>query len=670
VFFPSDTTTEIVAHFLGYFQISVDDMRLRLAYEEAEAVRALRVHAPSLDQHSADIDQKFSLGSYAPGVSYAPPTWFLHGDAPVEISDLSPLVSSDIPHWSLPHKQGHPAASSHHSSHHLYVGPEPGSVIAVIAQTIVLSDNDFVNLGTYDGPLEFHSGADDAIPRMHAAATQVTGFVSDVATLNSIGDVPTLIEAVAQAAGSMANAPATADTSINVTDGLAEHYVNGAVVDQIPELADTLPAPWNSSLQQDNVEEDAAATEPVEHVTFAGDDVADLVTLKAGGNLLVNEALVVNAGLTSSVIAVAGDVHQLDAIIQVNAFFDVDSVDAAFPGSQHNPLGTTTTYNVASFIQETLENTSDAAHQLGVMPANWQVSMVAGDVVFVEWLSQFIFSSDQDLSVLTSTGTTTLVTSGENVGLNSVKFVDIGLQYDLILIGGNLYDANVIVQTNILYDNDMIRSLSGEQDGSGTLNTSGNLLWNQASIHNVGPAQYQSELPDHFEAAMDGLDDGDLRMPTGFATDGLFEGTNMLKVLYIAGDVYDLRYVEQTNILGDADFVATQQASLLADHPQTEWDISTGSNALVNVAAIKDFDGTGDTSYAGGTVYSDAILIQADILATNDSASPGDSLVTEVVAFLDVDVDLGIGATYADDAGIAQLSNEGPPVDVMQSVLA
>ena len=291
----------------------------------------------------------------------------------------------------------------------------------------------------------------------------------------------------------MANAPATADTSINVTDGLAEHYVNGAVVDQIPELADTLPAPWNSSLQQDNDEEDAAATEPVEHVTFAGDDVADLVTLKAGGNLLVNEALVVNAGLTSSVIAVAGDVHQLDAIIQVNVFFDVDSVDAAFPGSQHNPLGTTTTYNVASFIQETLENTSDAAHQLGVMPANWQVSMVAGDVVFVEWLSQFIFSSDQDLSVLTSTGTTTLVTSGENVGLNSVKFVDIGLQYDLILIGGNLYDANVIVQTNILYDNDTIRSLSGEQDGSGTLNTSGNLLWNQASIHNVGPAQYQSE---------------------------------------------------------------------------------------------------------------------------------------------------------------------------------
>jgi len=670
VFFPSDTTTEIVAHFLGYFQIAVDDMRLRLAYEEAGAVGALRVHAPQLDQHSADFEQKFSLGSYAPGVSYAPPNWFLHGDAPFEIIAPSPLVSSEVPHWSLPHKQGHLTASPHPSSQHLYIGPEPGSVIAVITQTIVLSDNDVVVLGRYDGPLEFHSGADDAIPLMHVAAKQVTGFVSDVATLNSVGDVPVRIDAVAEAIGGMASAPATAGTSINVTDGLAEHYVNGAVVEQLPELADTLPAPWNSSLQEDSDEQDNEATEPVDRVTLAGDDVADLVTLKAGGNLLVNEALVVNAGLTSSVIAVAGDVHQLDAIIQVNAYFDIDTVDAAFPGSQHNPLGATTTYNAASFIQETLDTVSSAAHQLGVMPANWQVSMVAGDVVFVEWLSQFIFSSDQDLSVLSSTSTTTTVTSGENVGLNSVKFVDIGLQYDLILVGGNLYDANVIVQTNILYDNDTISSLSAEQEGSGTLNTSGNLLWNQASIHNVGPAQFQNEMPDHFEAAMDGLDDGDLRMPTGFATDDLFEGTNMLRVLYVAGDVYDLRYIEQTNILGDADFVATQQASLLANHPQTEWDISTGSNALVNVAAIKDFDGTGDTGYVGGNVYSDAILIQADILAANDSASPGDSLVTEVVAFLDTDIDLGIGATYADDAGIAQLSSDGPPVDVMQSVLA
>lgn len=673
MFIPSDTTTEIVAHFLGYFQIAVDDMRMRLTYQEIEAAHAQPFADPRLDQMAADFAQRFNLGTYAPGVAYTPPSWLIHGEAAIDPIAVPNLVAIPAPKLLPPLESVRPFDLDSPSLPLPRIGPEPGSVMAIISQTIILSDNDVVVLGSYDGPLEFNSGADEAIPQMYIAAKQVTGFVTDHAALNNVSDVPVIIETVAHAIGEMATAPDTNGTTLNLTDSVAGTYVNGQIVVEAPELSDVLPAPWGSSYAgtNDDAEDDA---EPVSHVELRGDEVPDIVTLKAGGNLLVNEAVMFNGGLTSSVIAVAGDVHQLDAIIQVNAYIDGDTVDAGFPGSQHNPLASTAAYNVASIVQDVLASTDTAAAAAnpGVMPANWQVSMVAGDLVFVEWLSQFIFSSDQDLAVLSSTGATTTVTSGENVGLNSVRFADLGMNFDLILIGGNLYDANVIVQTNVLYDNDTVHMLSAEQDGAGSLNTSGNLLWNQASIHNVGPTQFQQGLPDHYEMAMDGLDDGNLYMPAGFSSDSQFEGFHMLRVLYVAGDVYDFRYIEQTNILGDADFVATQQASLMANNPQTEWDISTGSNALVNIASITDYDGMGDTAYAGGSVYSDAVLIQADILAADTDADDpsGDALVTEIVAFLDVDIDLDTGAHNAGDGGFALSSTDGPSADIMQSVLA
>jgi hypothetical protein len=62
VFFPNDTTAEIVAHFLGYFELAVEGMRTRLTYEEILADVELPPEDPGLEQLSADIAQKFALG--------------------------------------------------------------------------------------------------------------------------------------------------------------------------------------------------------------------------------------------------------------------------------------------------------------------------------------------------------------------------------------------------------------------------------------------------------------------------------------------------------------------------------------------------------------------------------------------------------------------------------
>ena len=56
------------------------------------------------------------------------------------------------------------------------------------------------------------------------------------------------------------------------------------------------------------------------------------------------------------------------------------------------------------------------------------------------------------------------------------------MYYDLIIVGGNIYDANIIHQLNVLVDNDMIGAVEGfETNGEGSLSSAGNLLWNQAA---------------------------------------------------------------------------------------------------------------------------------------------------------------------------------------------
>lgn len=664
MFFPNDTTTEIVAHFLGYFELAVEGMRTRLTYEEILADAKLPPDEPGLEQLSADVAQKFALGGYEPGVVYTPPTWLIRGDGRPE-AFAAPTPSISIPPQEfvpelppLPQQGFEPPPAP-------LIGTEPGSVIAILTQQIVLSDNDVVVLGDYDGPLVFHSGASAGITLMHDAATAISEPITGISALHDAGDVSAFVEQVAEIIDAMATSEAPADTTINTTEAIEGTYVNGEVAEEAPDLMEALPEHWIEAI------EDPEAEATTARVSIAGDEVADSVTLDAGGNLLVNEAAVFNGGLTSAVFAVAGSYHQLDAIVQTNAYFDTDVVADGSPGAAGNVAGATQAFNIAIFEQETRDATGDAAEaNPGVMPSNWQISVVTGDMIFVEWMMQYTFQSDQDIAVLSSTGATTTVTSGENVGLNSISFANIGLYYDLILIGGDLYDANIVVQTNVLYDNDTIDLLGGGDApaGNGSLATSGNLLWNQASILNIGPTEFQTGLPGHYSDAMEGLDAGNSYMPAGFETDSMFEGVQLLRVLYIAGDVYDLRYIQQTNVLGDADYVAFEMAELLGNSAGTEFHISTGANALVNTATVVDYDALGDTAYVGGDVYTDAILIQADIIMAGSDDPGSDALVTEVIAFLEVD-DAG-DMSMEGEIGPTPPPADGPPADIMQSVLA
>ena len=115
----------------------------------------------------------------------------------------------------------------------------------------------------------------------------------------------------------------------------------------------------------------------------------------------------------------------------------------------------------------------------------------------------------------------------------------------------------------------------------------------------------------------------------------------VFKVLYVKGDYYDVNAVWQTNVTSDVNVMYQLQnppsADLLANFPgatQTQ-SVITGDNSLLNDAAIVDVGPT--NTYVGGHVYTDSIMVQANLLPTDqDKAVNADTnaLVTELVAFV------------------------------------
>lgn len=183
----------------------------------------------------------------------------------------------------------------------------------------------------------------------------------------------------------------------------------------------------------------------------------------------------------------------------------------------------------------------------------------------------------------------------------------------------------------------------------------------------VGAPDRFGALSEPFRQAADTLAGGGGRPPADLLHDAGFAGTGVLRTLYISGDMIDLQFVRQTNILGDADTVALAMSRTHAD-AGADWTISTGHNTLLNVASIVDVDALGKTLVGGGA-YSDEILIQADLVsAAPDLKLPGaDALVSEAVVFLTDDM-LSSSATAAHGLDAVHAgSGGGLPLNSLQA---
>jgi len=189
-------------------------------------------------------------------------------------------------------------------------------------------------------------------------------------------------------------------------------------------------------------------------------------------------------------------------------------------------------------------------------------------------------------------------------------------------------------------NNDKIVMSADGADPSQSANSGDNSLMNEAAIANYGGDTFDG-LPGNLELIQRLLASGMTSLDPQLAGALIGHG-GPLKVLYITGDYYDVNAVWQTNVTSDADVMYQLQNQPLADlmaldpNGTVTQSVTTGGNQLHNDAAIVDVNP--DATYVKGQIYTDSILVQADLVPTGaDHAVNADThaLVTELIAFVD-----------------------------------
>jgi len=619
-----DKTSEAIAHFIGLFATILEDARERIAYDEFLASQT-DPESASLPDIKVEFYHEHQLVDFVPGVRWTPTSvGIVKGDIPnmpfqkINV-DLGPQDLEFMQKVAM-------KAAAGGSSLLLPDIPPLGSVANYINQMIGLSDDDYFSVG--GSGLEFSPDpvSNETLMQLAAQANELL--------FQPGPDIPGDAEALKQFADALIDYVESMDPE-NAPDNVFIHndtsisgiYVNGELVDEAPNLDDYFS--FKDRLESvPTIHDDLPVNA---QMTENGIVVVDQsVSVEMGHNTLVNSAVLTNLWTGSPVMAVLGNHTELNVISQVNAYVDQDAISGLLE-SWHQEDGTTQTFNIAEFQRtDPSEGTSGTA--TGTFPSNWVVTEVEGDLLIVNWLQQITFMTDNDIGIASSSGATSMIYSGHNTAVNTINIYELGLAYDLIVIGGAVYDINVIQQMNVLYDNDLIGAVDGfHTSGSGQYSTSDNLLWNEAYIHNIGgPIETMS---DDYRQAVTDMTNGD-HSPNALMSDPAFASSGPLRVLYIDGDMINVQYIRQTNLLGDADQLA------LAMHESgffenSDWNIETGKNALINLAAINDLDSLGVT-YVGGNQYSQDLLVQADIISTSPELGwqNPDALVNEAVAFL------------------------------------
>jgi hypothetical protein len=373
---------------------------------------------------------------------------------------------------------------------------------------------------------------------------------------------------------------------------------------------------------------------------------------------MVNQAVVTTNWLDAPVIAVMGDYVSVSAVGQVNVWNDTDTTNIAA-----DAVISSTTHGLNSSTITTVANAVAESGYTGG-PETVIVTRIEGNVVNVNYIQQYNFAYDNDVVSVTFSATETYLELSDNTLVNLTDLVELGFQYDLIVIGGDMIDLRVISQTNVMLDTD---SIHVEGSFSGNIDGSDNLLWNEALIYQSGVNTVEDML-DSYSNTASMLESGSDNVDDGVLNDEAMDGTQVLRVLYIEGDLLDVQAIEQVNVLGDADQVALASETVQSEDG-ANIQVITGSNALINVASIIDL-GIDSTIYVGGDQYSDAMLYQAGFVSTEDPLVVSDTsgLASEAVLFL---ADNMIETLQtSNDADMAPVISNEPPVDVMQMVLA
>lgn len=627
-----DRVTEEIAHFIGMFHIDLEQARARENYTDFSLARTTSdIHSRSMGETPFTAD--FEFEGYDPYLNYRPlypifPLASPRPDLPREFkthdgADRSVLhADMDLPARAL---------FSNTLSFQMIAPPlePPGSVVNYAHQHIWLSDNDVFSVGGHGLVVS----AEMVDPLAVLEAAQPVLHLSPLADLVMPGSADEMIELVRAVAEALEDANYDGSESVVMHQGdtLSGIYVNGHLVDESPKLEDY------HSFEEDSAGETEDEDGGQAQVSSYGDPLPDAsVTITMGGNTVLNDAVLKSLWSGATVTAVVGDHFEINAIIQINVIWDMDEFGGGL-ARWNEDNGSNEIFNIASFEREASGNPlQDAGSISDQFPAFWSVTEISGDLMIVNWIEQYIFMTDNDGGIVSASGVQTSIISGDNTGINHASIFELGHSYDLIIIGGSLYDASIIEQINVLFDSDQIGAVSGFQTtGTGEVSSASNLLWNQASIYNVGGEEPFGALPESYLQAAISLANGSGEVPEALLSDPAFAGLAGLRVLYISGDLINLQYIRQTSILGDDDQITLAMDAVIPNL-DADWAVETGGNTLVNNAAIVDLDSLGNT-YVGGQQYSQETLIQAELISSQPDLGSQDPtvLASEAILFLD-----------------------------------
>lgn len=378
----------------------------------------------------------------------------------------------------------------------------------------------------------------------------------------------------------------------------------------------------------------------------------------AGANTLINEVAVGSAWIDAPVIVVSGDLTKLDAISQVNLLVEHDRIDGkAVAGSSAG-------YNVAEIVEK---SSGPLATKGDDAPESVSLYRLEGNLIQYNWVKQITYITDFDRAEVTLTASYTSIGLGENTANNTTVLNEIGYAFDVIFVAGDMTDATIVKQTNVLLDSDEVTT-----GGIGLIDDAGksladNLLYNKASLQKTG-IDTATKMKDNFAKAAKDLADGMNEVAGDVVDDMMFAGQSALRALQIDGDLIKVNIFEQTNIIGDSDQIALELAKL-RDEFEAEVKLVAGSNALINIANVNDI-GVDSTIMTAGKVYDDALIHQAELFDTG--AVPDGVKMTgltneAIAAFISAEMT----AAAEDHAQITPTINHdnAANLDVMQSML-
>lgn len=361
-----------------------------------------------------------------------------------------------------------------------------------------------------------------------------------------------------------------------------------------------------------------------ERTTFPPGEWASL-----GANELTNAAVIVDTNEAVRTMIVLGDYHNTDVIVQTNVLVDSDLVKVA-GGAEATDGAIVTDGNQVDNIAEFVEN--DGIYSAGTgrfAGFYWNVDVVHGDFYDIKYVVQTNNLYDNDVIVQETQDSHYSVIAGENEQVNYADITDLGQYYDVIIIGGNAYAANFIYQTNLVLDNDIVKmlALGGEANPDGAATGQQAITGQNELLNDATITTYGADEAMPITSDMNNL----VSALTSGSTE-LDPNTYGWTVPGNGSGVLNVLYIDgdyyDINAIWQLNVIADVDTGiqLLSGDAAAAEDSVQSANAGSNLItnAAAIIDAGATNLFVGGEAYEDAILVQADIVTENDKIQYGD----------------------------------------------